>query len=105
MTIELLYFADCPSFPRAAENLEEALRREGLTHTVRMTEVVSAEDAIGKRFLGSPSIRIDGVDVEGPEAEGKVYGYGCRVYARDGSLNGWPSVEQIRAALRVRRQP
>ena len=55
-------------------------------------------------FIGSPTIRIDGVDVEGSEAEQKGYGYGCRVYGDNGKIAGWPSVEKIRGALVERKQ-
>ena len=100
MKTELFYFDDCPSYKQAAANLKEALRLEGLPETVEMVEVASEEDAPRKRFIGSPSIRINGVDLEGPEAESNGYGYGCRVYSNDGSFAGWPSVERIRSVLR-----
>jgi len=102
MKTELFYFDDCPSFAQAADNLKEALRLEGLPAELEMVKVTSDEDAKQKRFIGSPTIRIDGVDLEGPEAESKGYGYGCRVYSSDGGLAGWPTVEQIRSALRAR---
>lgn len=102
MKTELFYFGDCPSYVRAADNLKEALRMEGLPVVLEWVKVTSDEDARQKRFIGSPTIRIDGVDLEGPEAESKGYGYGCRVYSSDGGLAGWPSVEQIRSALRTR---
>ncbi len=102
MKIELYYFAGCPSYLRALENLVEALEREGLDEDVCLIRVGSPAEAEAKRFLGSPTIRIDGVDIEGPEAERKGYGYGCRIYSHDGASAGWPSVERIRQALRER---
>ena len=69
-----------------------------------MIPVMSETDALSKRFIGSPTIRIDGVDVEGPEAETRGYGFGCRVYADDGRTTGWPSVAQIRQALEIARR-
>ena len=101
MNVELYYFKDCPAYPTAAANLKAALRAEGLPENIEMVEVTSEEDAQRKRFIGSPTIRIDGVDLEGPEAEAKGYGYGCRVYSGSGHLAGWPSIEQIRSALRM----
>ncbi len=99
MKTELFYFDDCPSYEQASANLKEALRLEGLPETVEMVRITSEEDARRKRFIGSPSIRIEGVDMEGPEVETRGYGYGCRVYSSEGGLAGWPSVEQIRRAL------
>ena len=103
MKIELYYFDDCPSYERARENLKEALRWEGLAQKVEMVLVASEADAQVQRFIGSPTIRINGIDVEGPEAEEKGYGYGCRIYAQNGRSAGWPSVEQIRQALQAAR--
>ena len=100
MKIELFYFDDCPSYERAQENLTDALRLEELAQEVEMVPVASEADAQVKRFIGSPTIRINGIDIEGPEAEEKGYGYGCRIYAQNGCTAGWPSVERIRQALK-----
>ena len=104
MKIQLYYFDDCPSYQKALDNLKEALRSQELPQEVEMIPVTSEDDAQAKRFIGSPTIRINGIDVEGPEAEEKGYGYGCRIYAENGrGGGGWPSVEQIRQALQAAR--
>lgn len=102
MKVELYYFDSCPSYLKALEIAREALRLEGLPEDVELIAVESDADAQAKRFIGSPTIRINGVDVEGPEAEEKGYGFGCRIYANNGSNAGWPSVEKVRRALRSR---
>lgn len=102
MKVEIYYFEGCPSYQTAAANMRNALRAEGLAEDIEMIEVTSEEDAQKKRLIGSPTIRIDGVDLEGPEAEAKGYGYGCRVYSHNTQRAGWPSVEQIRSALQER---
>lgn len=99
MKTELYYFDDCPSYGQALDNLKEALRLEQMPDDVDMIPVADAADAQAKRFIGSPTIRIDGVDVEGPIAEARGYAYGCRVYADGDHTVGWPSVDQIRQAL------
>ena len=71
--VELFYFEGCPSWEKALENLEEALRLEGLTLPVSRVLVTSAEDAQTKRFLGSPPVRVDGEDVEGPPTIGQAF--------------------------------
>ena len=102
MKTQFYYFAGCPSSEKALANLKEALALERLSDTVETVEVTSAADAESCRFIGSPTIRIDGVDIEGPEAEERGYGFGCRVYADGASTRGWPSVDRIRQALRAR---
>ena len=102
MKVELYYFDSCPSYLKAIENVREALRLEGLPEDVTLIPVESDADAQAKRFIGSPTVRIDGVDVEGPEAEQKGYGFGCRIYHNNGASAGWPSVEKVRLGLRRR---
>ncbi len=103
MKIQLYYFDDCPSYQKALDNLKEALRSQELPQEVEMIPVTSEDDAQAKRFIGSPTIRLNGIDIEGPEAEEKGYGYGCRIYAENGRGGGWPSVERIRQALQAAR--
>ena len=103
MKIQLYYFDDCPSYQKALDNLKEALRSQELPQEVEMIPVTSEADSHVKRFIGSPTIRINGIDIEGPKAEEKGYGYGCRIYAENGRSGGWPSVERIRQALQAAR--
>ena len=101
MKVQMFYFDGCPSFEHALANLKQALLAEGMADQVDMIPVADKRDAIEKRFIGSPTIRLDDVDVEGPDADSQGYGFGCRVYIADGRSTGWPSMEQIRRALRA----
>ena len=100
MKVELYFFEGCPSYTHALQNLKDALRLEQLPDTVEMIHVADTQDAQAKRLIGSPTIRIDGIDVEGPDAEQLGYAYGCRVYQNEGGPTGWPSIQRIRQALR-----
>ena len=102
--LELLYFDGCPSWKHARENLKKALQLEQVPDEVEMIQVADPTDAQTKRFIGSPTIRIDGMDVEGPDAEARGYAYGCRVYTDEGRMVGWPSVDRIRHALKRERR-
>ncbi len=99
MKVELYYFDGCPSWQQARDNLTDALRLEHVGDEIGMIPVTDGADAQTKRFIGSPTIRIDGVDVEGPAAEGRGYAYGCRVYHDGDRVVGWPSVGLLRQAL------
>ena len=103
MKIQLFYFDGCPSYEQALANVKDALRAEGLAETVETVPVLSDTDAQAKRFLGSPTIRIDGIDLEGADADSRGYGYGCRVYESGGQRVGWPSVAQVRQSLQTAR--
>lgn len=103
MKIELYYFEDCPSWTQARDNLRDALDQEGLTVRPDLVAVADAADARTKRFLGSPTIRINGRDLEGRPDDAEAYAFGCRIYRTDEGTSGWPTVSQIRQALKERQ--
>jgi hypothetical protein len=98
--VELLYWEGCPSHPRALADLRDAMARLGLDgDQVTIREVDTDERADRERFVGSPTIRIDGLDVEDPGDE--PFGLTCRVYRRrDGAISPVPDPADVRDALR-----
>jgi copper chaperone CopZ len=105
MKIEVLYFSGCPNHAPAVQRAKEALREEGLSAEIVETEVPDTETAQRLKFLGSPSIRVNGLDVE-PEARSRgQFGMMCRTYADGCCHSGLPSHELIRAALREAGAP
>ncbi len=100
MNIELLYFDGCPSFETAYQHLLEALDEESVEAEVRWVKVESEEEAEQLRFLGSPTVRIQGLDVEREARQATDFGLKCRVYANNGRVLGWPSKEMIQETLK-----
>lgn len=97
--INFLYWEDCPSHERALEMLEEAIAAEGITPDLQIERVDSEEDARRLGFPGSPTIRVNGVDID--ETSVGEIGLTCRMYFReDGRISPLPSPEAIAAALR-----
>jgi Domain of unknown function (DUF2703) len=103
MKVEVLYFAGCPNHPPAVNRVREALRAEGVTANVFEVEVKDADSANAVGFLGSPTIRINGQDVELAARSAQGFGWMCRTYTGYGSRAGVPPVEWIRAAVREAR--
>jgi copper chaperone CopZ len=103
MKIEVLYFSGCPNHVQAVERVREALRDEGLRGEIVEIEVSDPESAQRMKFLGSPSIRVDGLDIESEARSATKFGVMCRTYADGGRQSGLPSREMIRAALREAR--
>lgn len=97
MTINLLYFDGCPSWKTALTNLQSALKEEHLNYSINPIEIETDQEAAVTKFLGSPSIQIDGEDLW-PETR-KSYTMNCRVYRTTDGLKGWPTVEMIRQKL------
>jgi len=97
MTIELLYIAGCPNHEPSLAGIREALRQEGLTADIRPLDMTNQADAEAAGFPGSPTIRVNGIDVE-PSAR-SVTG-ACMCCRRYGGRSGTPTVDLIRQALR-----
>ena len=90
LTVEILYFDGCPNHEALVPRLRELLERAGADTDVELRRVESPEAAERERFLGSPTLRIDGRDVD-PAAEQRTdYGLKCRLYATDDGLYGMP---------------
>ena len=62
--VEILYFDGCPNHEPARELVEQVAAELGLQAEIELVEVADAETATRLRFLGSPSVRVDGRDVE-----------------------------------------
>jgi hypothetical protein len=103
MDIEFLYWEGCPSHPQALADLRAAMSELALDpRTIVVREVTSEEQASGERFVGSPTIRIDGADIQPPH--GEPVGLTCRVYhRRDGRASPTPDPADVRAALAAAR--
>jgi hypothetical protein len=98
--IEFLYFADCPSHEEALALLREVAAELELDQAIEVTEVRSDAEALAHHFPGSPTIRVDGVDIDPAGAEGRA-ALSCRIYRLpDGRVEPLPSRERIVEALR-----
>ncbi len=97
--VELLWWEGCPSTEKARDLLAEALTAQGLDpSTIEMREIETDADAERERFVGSPTIRVGGVEVA-PE-EGEPAGLTCRVYrTRDGQTSPVPDRQDIQEAI------
>jgi hypothetical protein len=94
--VELLWWEGCPSYPEAHELLEEVLAGRA---EVELREVRSDEEAEALGFPGSPTIRVDGRDVD-PAGAFSPPALACRIYhLPDGRVSPVPSREQLEEAL------
>ena len=97
--VEFLWWEGCPSHERALAELRDAMRSAGLDpESVEVRHVGSEDEAARERFAGSPTIRVDGRDVQPPVDE--PAGLTCRVYRlRDGRVSPTPDPADVRDAL------
>ena len=95
--VEVLYVADCPFHPAAVKLVRDVLAQEGVAAEVHEV-LVSDEQMAGKlRFLGSPTIRINGQDVAG-DHKTERFALSCRLYPGSKQV-GVPPTELVRNAV------
>ena len=90
MKIEVLYFENCPNHVPTLERIHQVLREEGCDAEVREVLVADVETAHNVRFLGSPTVRVNGLDIEPKADERKDFGLMCRRYS---TRNTFPPID------------
>ena len=80
VTVEVLFFEGCPGYEPTLRLVREVAADAGVAVQIREVEIKSPEEAESLRFLGSPSVRINGRDIEPGADERTEFAYGCRVY-------------------------
>ena len=101
MKIELLHWEGCPSTPEAIADLEAVLRAHGVDAPIEVREVTTQAEAEELDFRGSPTILIDGRDVDPDGAHAQRVALACRIYhLPDGRVSPVPSREMLEEALR-----
>jgi hypothetical protein len=95
MKVEVFFFEGCPNHKPAVERLQSVMQEQGIAADLAEVEIsdTKAPEAVG--FLGSPTIRINGLDIAPASRTATDTGFACRYYA-----GGLPSKDIIRAALR-----
>lgn len=103
--IEFLYFEDCPSHERALKMLEEVIREEGVEARIDVHRIDDEEQAQAMRFPGSPTIRVNGFDID--DNPSLPIGLACRAYRqRDGKISPLPPRDKIVWAIqKAAREP
>ena len=94
MRIEILYVPGCPNFQPTVERLQAALASQLVRDGIRRVPISTEVQAKALLFPGSPTVRVNGVDVEPNQTN--VPSFACRLYA---NRSGIPSEESLRIAI------
>jgi hypothetical protein len=96
--VEFLWWEGCPSHEQALAELRDAMSEAGLEPaSVDVRHVDTEDEAARERFPGSPTIRIDGRDLQPTD---EPAGLTCRIYRlRDGRVSPTPDPADLRDAL------
>lgn len=102
--VQVLYFDGCPNHEALVPRVRRLLGEAGLSGDIELLRVADPATAERERFLGSPTVRVDGRDVEPGAHERSDFGLKCRLYATSEGLRGTPPDEWIVAGLRRARR-
>jgi hypothetical protein len=106
--VELLYFEGCPNAIGYLPELAALLVSAGINDPVDLVLIRDEQDAVEQRFLGSPTVRIDGLDVDPTAGDRHDCALTCRLYHGPAGLTGRPPAQLIRSAaaqLQAARPP
>jgi hypothetical protein len=97
--VEVLTFDGCPHGEPALELVRRVVGELGVAADVRRIDVSDPEAAAAHRFLGSPTIRVNGRDIEPGANERFEFVLSCRVYRTHSGVSGQPDDQWLRDAL------
>lgn len=97
--VEVLYFDGCPNHESAVALVERVAAELGIRPEIRRVNIADPKDAARLRFLGSPTVRVGGRDVE-PGADSRTdFVLSCRVFRTEQGFGGEPDERWVRDAL------
>jgi hypothetical protein len=97
--IEFLWFRDCPNHHQAREILRAVLQEKGISQVFEDIDATAPDIAAKHHFPGSPTIRVNGKDIEPGFQDPGEYTPRCRLYLVDGTFKGAPPRRWIEDAL------
>ena len=103
MIVEMLHTAACPNAAQYLPRLRRLVADTGAADPVHVRIITDPDEAQRERFLGSPTVRVDGRDVDPSADRRRDYGLSCRLYPGPDGPRGTPPDEWVLAALRPPR--
>lgn len=120
MKIEVLYILDCPWCVKTKKLIRESLKETGMKADIKEILIDSAKKAEKYHFAGSPTVRIDGKDIQDEVSKGKCLpceelserdkvtskfvkrecSCGCRIYFYKGKQYPYPPKGMIKEAIK-----
>jgi hypothetical protein len=101
MTLELLYMPGCPHHEAAIDLIHDVLNQRGLKAEFTETVISNCDEAKRHSFPGSPTLRVNGRDVEDLAANRLPVGFACRTYWVNGRPQGVPPRAWLERAVRA----
>jgi len=100
INIVILFIEGCPGFSSVTDNIKDIIDEEAVDTDITLMLIETLEDARRLQFTGSPTVRINGRDVDLNMKNIKDYGLRSRHYYVNGKKLNYPSKSMIRDAIK-----
>jgi hypothetical protein len=95
MKVEIYFSKDCPNLQATVDLVREVATENDFEVDLEIKEITSDEEWFAMRLQGSPTVQVEGFDIEPQAREGSGNGPSCRLYGG----SGVPSRKLIEDAL------
>jgi|MudIll2142460700_1097286.scaffolds.fasta_scaffold113397_1 hypothetical protein len=75
LNMVILHNEKCPATSKTIELIEQCISESGIQVQLRKKLVSSQEEAKELKFLGSPTVQINGIDIDPGVRDAKVFGF------------------------------
>lgn len=96
VSIIVFHTDGCPSTPKTVERIRECTSELGIPTDIHEILVRTQEEADAWRFLGSPTVQVNGIDIDPGARTSNDFGFMLRTYG----ASAMPSKEMIGNSLR-----
>jgi hypothetical protein len=100
VNIGVFFVEGCPGVSSITDSIEEIIADDAVDADITLIMIESLEDARRLHFTGSPTVRINGMDIEPNMQITKDYGLRSRHYYTDGEETDYPTKSMIRDAIK-----
>ncbi len=100
VNIGIFFIEGCPGVSAITDSIKEVITEESVDADISLFLIETSEEARRLQFTGSPTVRINGVDVEPNMQTNKDYGLRSRHYYINGEKANYPTKSMIRSAIK-----
>lgn len=75
VNVVVLHNEGCPSTPKAIELIETCVAEKGIKMNFQKILVKTQKEANDLRFLGSPTIQVNGIDIDPSARDTNIFGF------------------------------
>ena len=75
LNVQVLYTEGCANTPQTVQRVRDVAQDMGISIQISQVEVTSQDQANKLRFLGSPTVQINGQDIEPAACTASAFGF------------------------------